>query len=170
MDPKTVQGMMIPADQLPRISEKESLGSAVQALELCKKNHLSGKTPASILLVHDEQGRIVGKISPIDLLLALEPQYLKLRASVDEHSLGVSYEKMLHSALEHASYWSLPFKDMCAKARDLQIKNFVRHTTQSQIISITDSIDKAIHRFVLGKHDSIFVMDGKKLAGILLFF
>jgi CBS domain-containing protein len=169
MDAMTVQELMIPVEQFTRISQEETFGAAAHALEQCHVDFKSGKKPTCILLVNDPQGRIVGKISPIDLLRALEPQYTRLRGTIGEYARSISYDKMIDSALDRAILWSKPLNELCTKSSSLKIKDFILHPVPEQTVNMTDSLDKALHRFVMGRHDSLFVMDGKRLAGVLSF-
>jgi CBS-domain-containing membrane protein len=169
MDPMTVQSLMIPVEQFPRISQEKTFGETAEALDRCHAEFKAGSTPTCILLVHDEQNRIVGKVSPVDLLRALEPQYTKLRGTIGEYARSLSYDKMIGSALDHAALWSKPLSELCTKSNSKKIKDFITHPATEQTVALTDSLDKALHRFVMGRHDSLFVMDGKRLAGMLLF-
>lgn len=169
MDTMTVQSLMIPVEQFPRVSQEKTFGAAADALDQCHVEFKEGKKPTCILLVHDEQNRIVGKISPVDMLRALEPQYTKLRGTIGEYARSLSYDKMIDSALDRAALWSKPLSELCVKSNSLKIKDFIMHPATEQTVNVTDSLDKALHRFVIGRHDSLFVMDGKRLAGMLLF-
>jgi CBS domain containing-hemolysin-like protein len=169
MDTVTVKSLMIPVEQFPRVSQEKTFGAAAEALDQCHLDFKAGNRPTCILLVQDAQNRIVGKISPVDLLRALEPQYTKLRGTIGEYSRGLSYDKMIDSALDHSALWSKPLNELCTKSGSLKIKDFILHPATEQTVSMTDSLDKALHRFVMGRHDSLFVMDGKRLVGMLLF-
>ena len=169
METTTVQSLMIPVELFPRISQEKTFGAAADALDRCHTDFKAGSRPTCILLVHDEQNRVVGKISPVDLLRALEPQYTKLRGTIGEYARSISYDKMIDSALDRAALWSKPLSELCVKSNSLKIKNFILHPASEQTVTVTDSLDKALHRFVMGRHDSLFVMDGKRLAGMLLF-
>ncbi len=169
MDLKTVKELMTPAEQLPRISQEESFSAVLKALDRCHAEFQSGKKSTCILLVHDGQGRIVGKVSPIDLLLALEPRYSGLKGNIGEYARSHSYDKMIGSALDQASLWTTPLRELCSNASNLPIKDFIRHPATGQTVKATDSLDQALHRFVTGRHDSLFVTDGSRLVGMLTF-
>ena len=169
MDPMTVKDLMIPAEHFPRISQEESFGAAVRALDQCRADFQSGKKSTCILLVHDGQGRVVGKVSPIDLLMALEPRYSRLKGNIGEYARSHSYDKMIDSALDQAALWTTPFRELCANAANLPIKDFIRRPSAGQTVKATDSLDQVLHRFVMGRHDSLFVTDESRLVGMLIF-
>lgn len=169
MDPMTVEKLMISIEQFPRISEDETFGAAVGRLDQCRVDYKSGKSEQCILLVCDEKGRVTGKISPMDILRGLEPQYKQMGEVVGEHTLGASYDHMMRSLFDQATLWTKPLKELCSKARNVKIKDFIRHPTATQTLDVKDSLDQAVHRFVIGRHDSLFVTDGSQLRGMLLF-
>ena len=169
METKTVKALMIPAEQFTRISQEETFGAALKALEQCRADFQSGRKSTGILLVHDGVGRIVGKISPIDLLMALEPRYSRLNVNIGEYARSHSYDKMIGSALERAALWTTPLEELCSKASDLTIREFIRRPSSEQTVKVGDSLDQALHRFVMGRHDSLFVTDGGRLVGMLTF-
>ncbi|MBE1423408.1 CBS domain-containing protein [Desulfomicrobium macestii] len=169
MEPMTVKELMIPAEHFPRISQEETFGAALRALEQCRIDFQSGKKSTCILLVHDGKGHIVGKVSPMDLLMALEPRYSRLKVNVGEYSRSHSYDKMIGSALDQAALWTTPLHELCTDASGILIRNFVSSPSAGQTVMVTDSLDKALHRFVMNRHDSLFVTDGGRLVGMLAF-
>lgn len=169
MDSKTVKELMIPAEHFPRISQEETFGAALGALEQCRIDFQSGKKMTCILLVHDGKGHIVGKVSPMDLLMALEPRYSRLKVNVGEYSRSHSYDKMIGSALDQAALWTSPLQELCTNASGILIRDFVSSPSAGQTVKVTDSLDKALHRFVMNRHDSLFVTDGGRLVGMLAF-
>ncbi len=40
---------------------------------------------------------------------------------------------------------------------------------KKQAINIDDRLDKAFHLFVIGRHDSLFVMKDDEIVGLLIF-
>ena len=126
-------------------------------------------TMLSINSTYDGKGHIVGKVSPMDLLMALEPRYSRLKINVGEYSRSHSYDKMIGSALDQAALWTTPLHELCTDASGILIRDFVSSPSAGQTVKVTDSLDKALHRFVMNRHDSLFVTDGGRLVGMLAF-
>ena len=70
---------------------------------------------------------------------------------------------------EQTTLWAKPLDDLCTTAKDILVKDFIQPPKSSQIIDQNANLNNAFHRFVMFKHDSLFVMDGKKLVGLLRF-
>jgi hypothetical protein len=54
------------------------------ALERAQEEFLSGKREQRIMLVTDSENKVVGKLSPIDVVRGLEPNYEKLRRRAEQ--------------------------------------------------------------------------------------
>lgn len=164
----SVKDFMVPIAKFPRISDTATFSGAVMALERANEEYLSGKREQRILLVTDSENKVVGKLSPLDVVRGLEPDYEKL---VDEQS-SVYVEKfsyVIQPMKEQTTLWAKPLDDLCTTAKDVLVKDFIQPAKSSQIIDLNANLNNAFHRFVMFKHDSLFVMDGKKLVGLLRF-
>jgi hypothetical protein len=163
-----VKHYMVPIEKFPLIPETATFSGAVIALEQAQEEYLAGKREQRILLVHDKDNKIVGKLSPMDVVRGLEPDYDKL-VDTTTHAFISNYEYMIKTERERASLWSKPLDDLCFKAKDIQIKDFMKAPHANQVVRIGDTLNEAFHRFVLGRHDSLFVTDGQRLVGMIRF-
>ncbi len=167
MEKMKVRDLMVPADKFPKISETASLFDAVSALENAQEEFLAGKAPQRILLVENEKGQVIGKISPIDLFKGLEKNYNKVNVEETLDKFGLKY---IWSAMrKDYNLWESPFKDLCRKAGDVHVKDFVNIPNEGQSVNQEDSLAKCFHLFVVNRHDTLFVMDNKKFIGMLRF-
>lgn len=163
-----VKDLMVPIAKFPRISDTATFSGAVMALERAQEEFMSGKREQRIMLVTDSENKVVGKLSPIDVVRGLEPGFDKL---VDEQS-SVYVEKfdyVIQPMKEQTTLWAKPLDDLCDKAKDVLVKDFIQPPKTSQIIDQEANLNIAFHRFVMYRHDSLFVLDGKKLVGLLRF-
>lgn len=163
-----VRDFMVPINKFPMISEAATFAGAVMALERAQEEYLSGKKEQRILLVQDEEGRIVGKLSPIDVVRGLEPDYDKLVDEQASSRVG-NFDYVIQASKERAVLWAKPLDDLCTLAKDVLVKDFIRNPPRSQTIEIDEALNSAFHRFVMFKHDSLFVLEGEKLVGLLRF-
>lgn len=164
----SVKDLIVPIARFPRISDTATFSGAVMALERAQDEFLSGKREQRVMLVTDSDNKVVGKLSPLDVIRGLEPNYDKL---VDEQ-MSVYVEKfdyVIQPMKEQTTMWSNPLDDLCARAKDVLVKDFILPLKSSQIIDQDANLNDAFHRFVMFRHDSLFVMDGRKLAGLLCF-
>lgn len=168
MEKMKVRDLMIPVDEFPRISHSATFFDAVTALEAAQEKYLSGKSAQRILLVEDDQDMIIGKISPIDLLRGLETNYDRVDAEKSLSRFGLSY--IWKSMQDDYRLWENPFRDLCRKAREVQVKDIIKGLSEGQSVSADDSLVKCFHLFVMNRHDALFVVEGDKtIIGLLRF-
>ena len=91
MEELKVRDLMVSADKFPKISCRVTYYEALAALEDAQKKYLSGESEQRILLVEDEEGKIMGKLSPMDLLRGLETNYNRVDAEKTLHHFGLGY-------------------------------------------------------------------------------
>jgi len=165
MEKMKVRELMRPVEEFPRISSRSTFMEAVDALEKAQEEFGSGKRSQRILLVYDEDGEIVGKLSPMDVVQGLEPCYENID-SLSRHQLSPI---LLESMKEELRFWQNPLSDLCRKAYNMKIEKFVRLPTAERMVNADDRMTRAFHLFVMGRHDSLFVRDGKKIVGLIRF-
>jgi len=162
-----VKDYTVPVGKFPRLSESATFAEAVLALEKAQEEFASGKREQRIMLVFDNANKIVGKLSPLDVVRGLEPDFDKL---VDaQASSFVSSGYVIDAMKSQSLLWSTPLDDLCSTAKNIKVKDFIRKPAPSQVIEAGESLNIAFHRFVLFRHDSLFVMDNQKLVGLLRF-
>ena len=168
MEKTNVSELMRSVEEFPRISSNATLAEAVGALEKAQKDFTSGLKPQRILLVLNETGKIVGKISPMDVVQGLEPGYDKIDSlkTTSPYHLG---QKTLDAMKEQFRLWQKPLSDMCKKAYSVKIENYVKMPNPDQMVNADDKMDNAFHLFVVGRHDSLFVKDGQEIVGLIRF-
>ena len=168
MEKMKVSELMRPVSEFPKISCEATFAQAVDALEKAQQDYTSGKAPQRILLVYDDTQKIVGKLSPLDVVYGLEPNYDKI-----DNLKDLSYYRIPQSVFddmkEKFRLWQQPLSKLCTKAVEVKIKNCVRKPSPKQILHLNDNMDKAFHFFVVGRNDSLFVMEGKEIVGLIRF-
>ena len=163
-----VKHYMVPIEKFPLIPDTATFTGAVIALEQAQEEYLSGKREQRILLVHDKDNKILGKLSPMDVARGLEPEFDKV-IDTKSHAFISNFEYMIKTERERATLWSRPLDDLCTKAKDIQIRDFMKPPHTNQVVRVGDTLNEAFHRFVVGRHDSLFVTDGNRLVGLIRF-
>jgi len=162
-----VRDFMVPVGEFPKISNQATFYEALMALEDAQEKYLVGKNKQRILLVEDNNGKVVGKVSPFDMLRGLEPSYDQIEAEEKLPSSGLSYA--LKAIRQQYRLWQTPFADLCKKAKDIKIKDFVKASPDRQAVQRDDRLIKAFNWFVMGRYDSLFVYDGDEIVGLVKF-
>jgi len=167
MEHMKVRDLMIPIDRFPRISDTATFYEGLTALERAQEKYLSGESKQRILLVEDKDGKIIGKLSPIDLIRGLETNYNRMDAQNILNRFGLGY--LWKSMQEDYHLWENPFKDLCLKAVNLRIKDFFKPPQEGQCVDVDDSLAKCFHLFVMNRHDALVVLEGDRIVGLLRF-
>lgn len=167
MEKMKVRDLMVSTDRFPRISRLASFYEALEALETAQKRYLSGDSEQRILLVEDDRGKIIGKLSPIDLLRGLERNYGRVNAEEVLTRFGLYHT--WKSMQKDYDLWGNPFEDLCRKARDVRIKDFLKPPFEGQTVHLDDSLVKCFHFFIMNRHDALFVLEKGEIVGLLRF-
>ncbi len=167
MEKMKVRDLMIPTERFPRISDSATFYEALVALESAQKKYLSGESEQRILLVEDGEGKVIGKLSPIDLLRGLETNYNRMDAQKILTRFGLDYT--WKSMQEDYDLWGNPFEDLCRKAVGLRIKDFIKAPSKGQCVGVDDTLVRCFHLFVMNRHDALVVLDGDEIVGLLRF-
>lgn len=167
MEKMKVKDLMVPVDQFPKIADTASLFDALFSLEKAQEAFLSGKSAQRIMLVENEKKQIIGKISPIDLFKGLEKKYNQVNVEKTLEKFGLKY--IWSGMRKEYDLWESPFKDLCRKAGDIHVKDFVKIPNEGQTVDAKDTLSKCFHLFVVNRHDTLFVMEKNEFIGMLRF-
>ena len=164
----TVKELMVPLSEYATVTEDATLYDAVLALEEAQENFEDKHTRYRhrAILVLDEDGGVIGKLSQLDVLRALEPKYTDMIEGEGSHRYGISKEFM-KSVWEDYNLFAEPLDDICRKAGEQNVKAFMYTPTEGEYVSEDASLDIAIHQLILGHHQSLLVARDKKITGIL---
>ena len=168
MKSKTVKDLMVPLEEYATVSEEATLYDAVTALEKAqeKLNRTTHRYMHRAILVLDRNQDVVGKISQLDVLKALEPRYGKLEDNGMLSRAGYSPE-FLNSMMQEHSLWVHHLRDICSKAAKAKVKNFMYTPAEDEYVEENVSHEEAIHMLVMGHHHSLLVTRDGKIVGIL---
>lgn len=168
MEKMKVRELMRPIDEFPAISSKATFLEAVDALEDAQKKFDAGKVPEVILLVKNEKDQIVGKLSPMDVVMGLEPNSSQL-----EKLETFSHYGLVRSALKNIKkqfqLWQKPLAELWNKAQDIKIDNFIKMPEPDHMVKADDKMDTAFHLFVFLRQGSLFVKEKEKIVGLIRF-
>lgn len=165
-----VEEYMIPVDKFPAISDESTLREAILTLDQVECEFVRGERPQRILLVVNAAGDVVGKLTPKDVIRGMEPNYARAMTE-NVSSLAANYKYIMNSRalLDLQDFTTTPWDSLCANSQTIKIKDFLIPPPPSQIVQVGDTLNKALNRFILGKHHSLFVTEDGRLVGVLRF-
>jgi CBS domain-containing protein len=163
-----IKDLMVPLSEYATVTEDATLFEAVMALEEAQENFEDKHTRYRhrAILVLDKDGHVIGKLSQLDVLTALEPRYQEMVQGEGLHRFGFpkEYEK---SILDDYHLFANPLDDICRKAGGQNVKEFMYTPTEGEYVSENASLDVAIHQLIMGHHQSLLVTRKEKIVGIL---
>jgi CBS domain-containing protein len=164
----SVKELMVPLSEYATVNEDATLYEAVLALEKAQENfedkHTRYRHRAILML--DKNGHVVGKLSQLDVLKALEPKYQDMIQGEGSHRFGFT-KKFMQSMLEDYSLFASPLDDICRKAGEQPVRNFMHTPTEGEYISEEATLEVAIHQLIMGQHQSLLVTREREIVGIL---
>ena len=166
MKTKTVKDLMRPLSEYKTISTEANLFDAALALDQAQQEFEQNPKLHRVLLISDENGAILGKISQLDVLMALEPKYAEIGDPGKISRAGFS-PNFLKSMLDRYALWDRPLVDVCKKASEIKVKEFMYTPTEGEYVDENASLGEAIHQLVMGHHQSLLVTRGEEIVGIL---
>ncbi|GAF98920.1 unnamed protein product, partial [marine sediment metagenome] len=75
MKKKLVKALMVPLAEYATVSQEATLFETVIALEKSQEKFDQSRYPHRAVLIYDKNDNIVGKVSQLDILRALEPKF-----------------------------------------------------------------------------------------------
>ena len=168
MEKVSVKDLMVPLEEYATVSEEATLFEAVMALEKAHEelDRSRFKYLHRAILVLDENNKVLGKISQLDALRALEPKYEEMGDTGTISRAGFS-PQFLKSMMERYSIFNDSFQNICSKAAKLKVKNFIYEPGEGEYIEENANLGEAIHQLVMGRHQSLLVVRDEQIVGIL---
>jgi CBS domain-containing protein len=166
MKTKTVKDIMTPLGEYGTISVDASLTEAAQALEEVQKEYEQNRKRHRILLISDANGKIVGKLSLLDVLRALEPKGKHVEDATSLSRFGVSSE-YLKPMFDLCGFWGKPLIDLCKESGNLKVERLILSASKSEYVDENASLPEAIHQLGREHHQSMLVTRDNKIVGIL---
>jgi hypothetical protein len=163
----SIRELMRPVEQFPRISDRSFFHEAMLALQKADEAFQSGTARQRILLVEDGAGRIIGKVTPMDVVRGLEPKYDRVDSLGDDIRYGVP--QVVQSMKEELRHWQEPLDDLCRKAAEVQVATFMNKPEPNQTVNIDEKMDNILHTFVTSRRNSLFVAENNAIIGLLRF-
>lgn len=170
MRDKKVKEVMIQLSDYATVSEDDTLSKAIKVLKAARDD-TTYKYKHRAVLVYNQEKKITGKLSLRCVLKALEPKYRQFEHPENIGSIGLSRfgfnADFLNSLLDHLDLWDETLEELATKASKLQVKKIMYTPSNSEYVDEDAPIAEAVHQFILGCHQSLIVLKGDEVVGIL---
>lgn len=157
---------MVPLSEYATVPKGATLFEAVLALEKAQEEFDHTKYRHRAILVMDDTHQVIGKLSHLDVIRALEPKYdpsdeLKILEQFDFS------KKFIWNQRKQRRIAVTPIADIGKVAGYLKVEDFMQAPTEGEYVDEETSLDLAAHQLVIGAHDSLLVMQGDRIVGVL---
>jgi CBS domain-containing protein len=166
MNAVKVRDIMVPLEEYATVPEDATLYEAVVALEDAQERFERKRYEHRAVLVYDQHRDIVGKVSQLDLIKGLEAGYRDMGDLQGVAHSGFSPE-FIRSMMKKYELWQKPLDEICGKAAHIKVKDIMAMPMEGEVVDAESSLNEAIHLLVMGRHQSLLVIEKGSIAGIL---
>lgn len=159
--------LMVPISEYATVEIGTPLIEAVQALETAQETYTESKYQHRAVLVLDDSGNVVGKITQLRALKAIEPKFDYVDDIKELKKFNFSDDYLVELRAAYREQGKIINKTTLAKAADKKVEQFMQTHSSGEYINEEGSLDQAIHKLVSGKHLSLLVTKDEKITGIL---
>ena len=161
-----VKDLMVPLEGYATVPQEATLREAVLALEKAQTTLDPSRHKHRAILVLDESGNVVSKITMKNILVALEPNYGKVEGMEVLERSGYSPD-LIRSMLEDDALWAEPLQFVRERATNLKVGDFIQAPSEGEFIDENATLGEAIHQLVVYPFLSLLVTSGDTVVGIL---
>jgi CBS domain-containing protein len=161
-----VKDLMVPLSEYATVPMGSTLFEAVTALEKAQEEFDHTLYRHRAVLILDKNEHVVGKLTQMDVLRALEPGDDSLDDIKNLDQFGFSDKVILKLKQRHLSKGP-SMQDLCIKAMHLKAADFMQALSEGEYVDESASIDSAIHQLLNDNHFSLLVTRGKEIIGLL---
>ena len=158
-----VRELMIPISSYVSVKKKHTLVDVLQALESARQANAHAHRDVVVI---DDDGKFLGKVTMIDIFRSLEPGYKKIMKGRATSTLT---NDSVMKAVKEFNLWLEPEQDICERGSKKTVAEVMHVPEKMEIIQENDTIEKALNLYVMGVHQPLIVKDGNTVTGILRF-
>jgi len=161
-----VKDLMVPISEYATVPEDATLYESVLALEKAQETYQQSRYSHRAVLILDKNKRVIGKLSQMDFLCALEPRDANLDQIRKFKQFGFTRKAV---ALQQEEYLksSPPILDVYSKAAKLKVTDLMQRPTEGEYVDENTSLDMALHQLTTGSNLSLLVTRDADIVGVL---
>ena len=158
--------LMVPIAEYATVSKGATLLESLLALEKAQEKFQQSRYSHRAVLILDKNKRVIGKLSQMDFLCALEPSDANLEQIRKFSQFGFSRKAV---ALQQEEYLknSPPILEVYSTAAKLKVTDLMQRPTEGEYVDENTSVDMALHQLTAGSNLSLLVTRGEDIVGVL---
>ncbi len=152
-----VKDLMLPLSECPKVSGDRTIYEAMVMLETDRERFRQSDYRPRLLLVLDDQARVIGSVRHADMLkgmlggaqpvVAIEPGDQSNTAQIFPSRKGIA--------------------DLLSPDRHRKVKTITHFPTENEYMEEDASLEEAASRLIAGPYLNLFVRSGDEITGIL---
>ena len=159
--------LMVPISEYATVEIGTPLIEAIQALEKAQETYTTSKYQHRAVLVMDRSGNVIGKITQMRALKAIEPEFDFLNEIEEIKKFKFSEDYLVELRATYRDRGQIINTKTLTAAATKKVEEFMQTHSPGEYISEDGNLDQAIHKLVSGKHFSLLVTKDDKITGIL---
>jgi CBS domain-containing protein len=158
---------MVPISEYATVVIGTPLIDAIRVLERAQEAYTVSKYQHRAIIVLDQNGHVVGKISQMRALKAIEAEFdfTDELEEIRKFKFSESYVTRLRD--KYRSRGKIIKEETLREAAAKKVEQFMQMPSPGEFVSEDCSLDAAIHRLIAGTHLSLLVTRGEQIIGIL---
>ena len=161
-----VKDLMVPITEYATVSMGATLYEAVLALEEAQEHFDQTKIQHRAVLVLDHNNKVVGKLSQLSVLRALEIGNKQVDNIEEIEKFGFSPKFIAHQ-MQQSLLKGSSLKKLCLKPSKMKVENFMKTPTEHQYAEEGTSLEVAIYQLLTGGYLSLMVVRNNDIVGVL---
>ena len=161
-----VKDLMVPISEYATVQKEATLMEAVIALENSQEKFHENRYAHRAVLILDKNKQVIGKMSQMDFLRALEPMDDNLDQIGKFKQFGFT-RKAINLQQEEYLKNSNHILDTYSKAASSKVSDFMKYPTEGDYIDENTTMDMALHQLTAGSILSLLVTNDDGIVGVL---
>ena len=162
----SVKELMVPLEAYATVHREATLREALLALEEAQVTLDPSRHKHRAILVLDDDGKVVSKITMKNILVALEPNYGKVEGMGVLERSGFSPD-LIKDMLATNALWGEPLQFFAERAAKLKVGDFIQIPSESEYIDENVTLGEATHKLIVQPVLSLLVTSNDEVIGIL---
>ncbi|MDO8946674.1 MAG: CBS domain-containing protein [Desulfocapsaceae bacterium] len=167
MEHYLVKDLMVPISEYAVVVVGTPLIEAIRVLEKAQEVYTVSKYQHRSILVLDENGHIVGKISQLRALKALEPEFKFNDEIAEMRKFKFSETYIARLQDKYRSHRKFITDSVLREAANKKVEEFMQAPSPGEYVADDCSLDAAILQLTAGQHLSLLVTRDKQIVGVL---
>ncbi len=163
---QTVKDLMVPISEYATVKKGATLFEAVLALEKAQEKYDQTKVQHRAVLVMDKKGKVVGKLSQLNVVRALEDGNEQAESIGNLSKFGFS-PRFISNLREQSRLKDTTLQKICSRPAKMKVDGFMKTPSEHQYVEENTSLEAAIYQIIKGPYLSLMVVSDGEVVGVL---